>query len=114
MTNPERLNAECSRVGHSSFVIRLFLPFMNHSTLLQRDAVELETRRFFLRKSMACIGGMAFATALSTRAGAAPGTTAPAPQFPAKAKRVIYIHLAGAPSHLETFDYKPELAKLDG
>ncbi len=87
---------------------------MNHSTLLQRNAVELETRRFFLKKSMACIGGMAFATALGSRAGATPATTAPQQQFPAKARRVIYIHLAGAPSHLETFDYKPELAKLDG
>jgi len=32
----------------------------------------------------------------------------------AKAKRVIFLYQAGGPSHLETFDYKPELAKLDG
>lgn len=37
-----------------------------------------------------------------------------APQFAPKAKRVIYLHMAGAPSQLELFDYKPELAKLDG
>jgi hypothetical protein len=36
------------------------------------------------------------------------------PMFPAKAKRVIYLHMAGAPSQLELFDYKPALAKLDG
>lgn len=36
------------------------------------------------------------------------------PMFPAKAKRVIYMHMAGAPSQLELFDYKPELHKLDG
>ena len=36
------------------------------------------------------------------------------PHFPAKAKRVIYLHMAGSPSQLELFDYKPELAKLDG
>ena len=36
------------------------------------------------------------------------------PHFPAKAKRVIYIFQAGAPSHLELFDNKPELAKHDG
>ena len=36
------------------------------------------------------------------------------PHFPAKAKAVIYLHMAGAPSQLELFDYKPELAKLDG
>lgn len=35
-------------------------------------------------------------------------------QFPAKAKRVIYLHMAGSPSQLELFDYKPELTKLDG
>jgi hypothetical protein len=37
-----------------------------------------------------------------------------APPLPAKAKRVIYLHMIGAPSQLELFDYKPELQKLDG
>ena len=37
-----------------------------------------------------------------------------APHFPAKAKRVIFLFMAGAPSHLELFDYKPELARFDG
>ena len=36
------------------------------------------------------------------------------PHFPAKAKNVIYLFMAGAPSHLEMFDYKPQLAKFDG
>ena len=36
------------------------------------------------------------------------------PMFPGKAKSVIYLHMAGAPSQLELFSYKPELAKLDG
>jgi hypothetical protein len=36
------------------------------------------------------------------------------PHFPGKAKSVIYLHMAGAPSQLEMFDYKPELLKLDG
>lgn len=36
------------------------------------------------------------------------------PQFPAKARRVIYLHMAGAPSQLELFEYKPELKRLDG
>jgi hypothetical protein len=39
---------------------------------------------------------------------------AKAPHFPAKAKRVIFLCMRGGPSHLDTFDYKPELAKLDG
>lgn len=37
-----------------------------------------------------------------------------APQFPAKVRRVIYLHMAGAPSQLELFEYKPELKRLDG
>src|ERR1700689_3958350 len=36
------------------------------------------------------------------------------PQFPAKVRRVIYLHMAGAPSQLELFEHKPDLNKLDG
>ena len=36
------------------------------------------------------------------------------PQFPAKAKNVIFLFMAGAPSHLELFDNKPVLRKFDG
>lgn len=36
------------------------------------------------------------------------------PPFPGKARSVIYLHMAGAPSQLELFDYKPELMKLNG
>lgn len=36
------------------------------------------------------------------------------PHFPAKAKRVIFLCMRGAPSHVDTFDYKPELTKNDG
>src|SRR2546430_2225858 len=37
-----------------------------------------------------------------------------APHFPAKAKRVIHIFANGGPSHVDTFDPKPELARLHG
>lgn len=37
-----------------------------------------------------------------------------APPKPAKVKRVIYLHMVGAPSQLELFDYKPDLNTLDG
>lgn len=37
-----------------------------------------------------------------------------APHFAARARSVIYLHMAGAPSQLELFDYKPELVKLNG
>ena len=36
------------------------------------------------------------------------------PHFPPKAKRVIYLFQPGAPSQLDLFDYKPNLAKLRG
>src|SRR5262249_39782445 len=36
------------------------------------------------------------------------------PHFPPKAKRVIWLYMAGGPSHLESFDYKPPLAQLQG
>src|SRR5258706_1033238 len=36
------------------------------------------------------------------------------PEFAPRAKRVIYLHMAGAPSQLELFDHKPELTKFDG
>src|SRR5690348_2032115 len=36
------------------------------------------------------------------------------PHFPAKAKAVIHLFMAGAPSQLDLFDHKPELAKLEG
>ncbi len=36
------------------------------------------------------------------------------PHFPPRVKRVIFLYMAGGPSHLETFDYKPELERLDG
>src|SRR5207244_10296526 len=36
------------------------------------------------------------------------------PHFPAKAKHVIHLHMAGAPSTLDLFDYKPKLQELNG
>ena len=59
----------------------------------------------------------AFASDLAAAANplAAPGPLAPrAPHFAPKAKSVIWLHMAGAPSTIDLFDYKPELAKLDG
>src|ERR1700682_3464234 len=36
------------------------------------------------------------------------------PHFPAKAKHVVFLFMNGAPSHLDTFDYKPALTKFNG
>src|SRR5277367_5925070 len=69
------------------------------------------TRRWFFEQCGVGLGAMALGNLLS----AAEDPLAPKkPQFPAKAKRVIFLFMAGAPSHLEMFDYKPQLAKFSG
>jgi hypothetical protein len=54
----------------------------------------------------------------STQPGAhapgSPGGLPGLPHFAPRAKRVIFLYMSGGPSHLETFDYKPDLAALDG
>lgn len=85
---------------------------MNLSTELRHRQALLQTRRFFLQKSTACLGGMALNFLFGQPASGSSAPTHPAP-LPGKAKRIIYIHLAGAPSQLETYDYKPELHRLD-
>src|SRR6188472_1724889 len=80
------------------------------------------TRRHFLKECGLGLGGLAL--------GSMKGCSTPAPMddltlmtnpmlarpphFPGKAKAVIYLHMAGAPSQLDLFDYKPELVKLSG
>ena len=83
------------------------------------------TRRHFLKESAMGLGGLALGSLLagcgSSSSSSANNLFDPAnplaarpPMFPGKAKSVIYIHMAGAPSQLELFSYKPELSKLDG
>ena len=80
------------------------------------------TRRAFLGKAAAGIGTMALASLLNPElAGASPDRKSLASlgainplHFPAKAKRVIWLYQAGGPSHLETLDSKPQLAKQNG
>jgi len=79
------------------------------------------TRRAFLGQASSGMGAMALASLLTPSqllgASANPlsshGEINPL-HFPAKAKRVIWLYQAGGPSHLETFDSKPQLAKLHG
>lgn len=82
------------------------------------------SRRHFLVESAAGIGGIALSSLLAacSRNGTNPsppisGTVDPmavrVAHFAGKAKRVIFLHMAGAPSQLELFDYKPELQKLN-
>jgi hypothetical protein len=76
------------------------------------------TRRTFLRRSGLGLGSVALASLLNPRAA---GDTARLYQgvvlqrhHTPKAKRVIFLTMAGGPSHLETFDYKPKLAEMSG
>jgi hypothetical protein len=70
-------------------------------------------RRTFLGRGAAGMGLLGLNSLLSPRLFGASGVVNPL-HHPAKAKRVIYLYQAGGPSHLETFDYKPKLAAMDG
>ncbi len=73
------------------------------------------TRRQLFAGAGLCLGATALATLAGSAKGAMPDPKAPAlPLAQAKAKRVIYLFQNGAPSHVDLFDYKPELARLDG
>src|SRR4051812_42146116 len=98
---------------------------------LVRQLILRQTRRSFLGNTARGIGSIALASLVgsSARAGG-PATTqatsraaiAHAPDhwpgaikplhFPAKAKRVIHLYMAGGPTHLDTFDYKPKLREM--
>src|SRR5438067_12680891 len=71
------------------------------------------TRRHFFSLSSTGIGIAALTSLLSDDASASTGLPG-LPHFPPKAKRVIYLFQHGAPSQLDLFDYKPNLAKLRG
>src|SRR5881409_196965 len=74
----------------------------------------LRTRRHFLKAGATGVGAMALA-ALDGRADPPADPLAPRPShFAPKAKRVIYLHMAGSPPHLDLFDYKPELVRRNG
>jgi hypothetical protein len=76
------------------------------------------SRRWFLQQCSVGLGAIAFGQLLAERGYAETTRLDPLapkpPQFAPKAKRVIFLFMAGAPSHLELFDYKPQLAKFDG
>jgi hypothetical protein len=83
----------------------------------QSERALLQSRRHFFGKSALGIGGSALGSLLakdgfaaSPRIGGLPNL----PHFAAKAKRVIYLFQNGGPSHVDLFDYKPELTKRKG
>ena len=86
-----------------------------------------QARRHFFRDCGLGIGRIALATLMggsAARAGVAAAAAADGPQpagataighhFPPRARRVIYLFMAGAPSQLDLFDYKPKLLELEG
>jgi hypothetical protein len=75
------------------------------------------TRREFVRDAFCGFGGLAFASMLQeeqARAGSGDPLAPKPPHLPARAKSVIFLFMAGGPSHLETFDPKPLLNQLHG
>ncbi len=86
----------------------------------RHDYARIMSRRSFFRASGTGIGFAALATLLREDLGAAPagseafGGLPDLPHFAPKAKRVIYLCMSGAPSHLDLFDYKPHLRDMAG
>jgi hypothetical protein len=76
---------------------------------LLAERQRLLNRRWFLQQCGVGLGAIALNGLLGEAAGGAPKL-----HHPAKAKRVIYLFMGGAPSHLELFDNKPALAKHNG
>ena len=80
------------------------------------------TRRQLLTRGRGCLGAAALATLLGKDAIAASGAQRSSsnpglpglPHFAPTAKRVIYLFMAGGPSHIDMFDYKPQLRKIHG
>src|SRR5579884_2425003 len=89
----------------------------------KQELLKAITRRHFVQQAGYGIGTLAL-SALLQESSLAPASAAPSdagnplgpkkPHFPAKAKNIIYLFMAGAPSQLDLFDPKPILAKYDG
>jgi hypothetical protein len=87
----------------------------------QLDRLKEVTRRKFFQHCGTGMGALALASLLNenlfavhARPPSAEGATPQGPHFTPKAKNIIYLFMSGGPSHLDLFDYKPELIKHDG
>ena len=83
------------------------------------DLLQAQTRRHFLRSAGQFSLGAIAMNALLGKSDAAPAAEVNPllprkPHYPAKVKRVVYLHMSGGPPHLDIFDYKPELVKHNG
>ena len=86
---------------------------MTGKALLRTNKPMLPDRRSFLYGLGATLGASAF-TSLLHGAGANNPLVPRKGHHPARAKRCIFLYMAGGPSHIDTFDPKPELTALDG
>ena len=94
---------------------------MNTPAELRQFFLQQQTRRVFLGRTAQGVGALALSTLMDPRGVRAaeaqptkwPGVVNPH-HFPPRAKRVIWLSMAGGPSHLETFDSKPKLAEMHG
>jgi hypothetical protein len=101
------------------------------TTEVKLAILQARTRRHFLRSLGGGLGTLFLGTMASKLAPAARAASVETaaldfsrdartplsplpPQFPSKVRRVIYLHMAGAPSQLELFEHKPELKRFDG
>jgi uncharacterized protein (DUF1501 family) len=73
-----------------------------------------QSRRHFLANAGLCLGSVAFTGLAGRPVRAATPFPLKQPHFAPKAKRAIHLFMAGAPSQLDLFDFKPELARLEG
>lgn len=92
------------------------------SRMFEPELNKIVTRRAFLHRSATGIGALALASLLNRDLFAADAANQAMRSFGAvnplhfapKAKRVIYLFMSGAPSHIDLFDYKPKLVELTG
>src|SRR5437899_3177895 len=85
---------------------------------LNEHLLQLSRRQFFKRTGFGlgsiALGGLLSNAFAAERAAKSTNPLAPRkPHFPARAKQVIYLHMVGAPSQLDMFDYKPTLQQYD-
>jgi len=85
---------------------------------LREETLKLVTRRQFFKNCGAGLGTLALASLLNDKLFAAAASPADplfpkVPHFAPKAKNIIYLHMAGAPSQLDLLDYKPKLVELN-
>lgn len=92
---------------------------------LKQEQVRAITRRTFFGQAGLGMGMMALGTLLEREAGAQGKGNRPLgaspvrplapkkPQYPARAKSIIYLHMSGAPPTLDMFDYKPKLVEMN-